>query len=167
MTPDLTVDVVSPREMDLMNDDVSELLYSKRGCCFWIPCLNRDRSSSDSARSVWWQRIRPVENEDPWWSRSWKKVREWSELVAGPKWKTFIRRFNKNRPFCHNNHNKHGAKFNYDEFDYALNFDDGRGQNGHFDDEDLLRRDFSSRFASVPPSAKSSMDLGRDGPSFT
>ncbi|KAG6437180.1 hypothetical protein SASPL_102091 [Salvia splendens] len=33
-----------------------------------------------------------------WWSdgvEAFKKVREWSELVAGPKWKTFIRRFYK------------------------------------------------------------------------
>ncbi|XP_062106807.1 uncharacterized protein LOC133818114 [Humulus lupulus] len=164
MPSDLSMDVVSPREMDL-NEDVSELLYTKRGCCFWIPCFSTDRSSSDSAGSVWWQRMRPVENDDPWWSRSWKKVREWSELVAGPKWKTFIRRFNKNRPFGHNH--KQVGKFNYDEFNYALNFDEGPGQNGHFDDEDLLHRDFSSRFASVPPSAKSSMDLGKDGPSFT
>lgn len=106
--------------------------------------------------------MRPVENEDPWWRRGWKKVREWSEIVAGPKWKTFIRRFNKNRSGC-----KQTGKFNYDEFSYHLNFDDGPGQNGHFDNDDILHRDFSSRYASVPASAKSSMDLGKDRPSFT
>lgn len=157
MASDLTADV-SPRETDL-NDDVSELMFAKRGCCSWIPCFGAERSST--VGSVWWQRMRPVENDDPWWSRGWKKVREWSEIVAGPKWKTFIRRFNKNRAF------KQTGKFNYDEFSYSLNFDEGPGQNGHFDDDDILHRDFSSRYASVPASAKSSMDLGKEGPSFT
>ncbi|EPS69831.1 hypothetical protein M569_04939, partial [Genlisea aurea] len=56
-----------------------------------------------------------------------KKVREWSELVAGPKWKTFIRRFN---------HIASGGRakpppprFQYDPLSYALNFDDGLGKN--------------------------------------
>ncbi|KAF7148253.1 hypothetical protein RHSIM_Rhsim03G0043300 [Rhododendron simsii] len=37
---------------------------------------------------------------------------------------------------------------------YTLNFDNWVGQNGHFD--------FSSRYAAIPVSTKSSMDLGRD-----
>lgn len=90
---------------------------------------------------------------------AFKKVREWSELVAGPKWKTFIRRCSKNRP-------KPG-KFQYDPLSYALNFDEGHGQNGNLEDEDRVFRDFSSRYASIPMSAKSSMDLGKDGPTFT
>ncbi|PON52036.1 NHL domain protein [Trema orientale] len=169
MTSDLTADVSPREEMGLISDDVSELMFARRGCCYsWIPCFGSDRSSASG--SVWWQRMRPAENDDPWWSRGWKKVREWSEIVAGPKWKTFIRRFNKNR--SHSGY-RQTAKFNYDEFSYALNFDEGPGQNGHFDDdeEDILGRDFSSRFASVPASAKSSMDLGKEGggggPSFT
>ncbi|KAG6430245.1 hypothetical protein SASPL_108308 [Salvia splendens] len=50
-----------------------------------------------------WERISTSETEHhdgdrSWWSdgvEAFKKVREWSELVAGLKWKTFIRRFNK------------------------------------------------------------------------
>ena len=68
------------------------------------------------------------------------KVREWSELVAGPKWKTFIRRFNRAPA---------RAKFNYDPCSYALNFDQGEGQNGEFDDGGVFR-DFPSRYAAVP-----------------
>lgn len=137
--------------MDL-NDDVQDLMFAKRGRCSWMPCFGGDRSPA--AGSIWWQRMRPAENDDPWWRRGWKKVREWSEIVAGPKWKTFIRRLNRN-----NNR----AKFRYDEMSYALNFDEG------VDDEGFLRRNFSSRYASVPASAKSSMDFGREGqgPSFT
>lgn len=85
------------------------------------------------------------------------KVREWSELVAGPKWKTFIRRFNKNRSKTN--------KFNYDPMSYSLNFDDGPGVNDQSEDDSLFR-DFSSRFASIPVSAKSSMDLGEDSSSL-
>ncbi|EXC31611.1 hypothetical protein L484_008408 [Morus notabilis] len=154
----------SPREINMnLNDDVQEMMLAKRGCCLWIPCFGRpDRSPA--AGSIWWQRMRPAENDDPWWSRGWKKVREWSEIVAGPKWKTFIRRFNRNhRGFGY----KEGGKFRYDELSYSLNFDEGPGQSGA-DDVNFVRRDFSSRYASVPASAKPLMDFGREGqgPSF-
>ncbi|KVH98091.1 hypothetical protein Ccrd_023690 [Cynara cardunculus var. scolymus] len=36
------------------------------------------------------------------WSRgidALKKIQEWSEIVAGPRWKTFIWRFNRNKSF--------------------------------------------------------------------
>lgn len=89
------------------------------------------------------------------------KVREWSEIVAGPKWKTFIRRFNKNRNASL--YVKQGS-FNYDPLSYALNFDDG---NDGEEDFNYGYGGFSARFASVPPSAKSSMDLGKDAPTFT
>lgn len=95
-----------------------------------------------------------------WWTKGWKKIREWSEIVAGPNWKTFIRRFNKNRT---PGYSKQGS-FQYDPLSYARNFDEGLGNKG---EENYGYADFSSRFASLPASAKSSMDLGKDGPSFT
>ncbi|KAF6169362.1 hypothetical protein GIB67_016532 [Kingdonia uniflora] len=141
-------------------------LFSKRGCCFWLPCLDR---SSSTVGSTWWEN-RTAENnqyQDHWWNRGWKavkKVREWSEIIAGPKWKTFIRRFNKN-----NNYNGRHGKYQYDPLSYALNFDEGGGQNGDSDDDDNIAgfRNFSVRYAALPVSAKSSMDLGKDGPAFT
>ncbi|KAG2710354.1 hypothetical protein I3760_04G023100 [Carya illinoinensis] len=146
-TPD-----ISPRE----NEDINGLFFADRGCCSWMPCMGSGRAST--VGSVWWERMRTAENEDRWWTRGWKKFRECSELVAGPKWKTFIRRINKNRTGQ--------GKFNYDSMSYALNFDEGPGHNGHLD-EDYLGRDFSCRYASIPASAKSSMDLGKDAPLFT
>ncbi|XVF58104.1 hypothetical protein PTKIN_Ptkin07bG0035900 [Pterospermum kingtungense] len=148
---------------DVVDDDIHDLKFANRGCCCWMPCHS-------AVGSIWWQRIATDDNansastshEEPWWIRGWKKVREWSELVAGPKWKTFIRRFNKNKAS-----NAGGVgKFHYDPLSYSLNFDEGPGQNGHFD-EDYYNRGFSSRYASLPSSAKSSMDFGKDGPCFT
>ncbi|GLU11239.1 hypothetical protein SLE2022_279970 [Rubroshorea leprosula] len=150
-----TPDISSPD-----SDDIQDAAFANRRCCYCIPC-------PDGVGSVWWQRIGNVNpsdsgNEEPWWMRGWKKVREWSELVAGPKWKTFIRRFKR----C-----KHGGgmklgKFHYDPLSYSLNFDEGPGQNGYFDEDDY-RRNFSTRYATLPSSAKSSMDLGRGTPLFT
>ncbi|KAL1211304.1 hypothetical protein V5N11_023329 [Cardamine amara subsp. amara] len=154
-------------EMDATGD-MHEALFAKRGCCFLMPCL---ASSQQSARggSVWWQRIRTVDKLEPeerWWFRGWRKMREWSELVAGPRWKTFIRRFGRNHCCGGNssaipNRSDHG-KFRYDQLSYSLNFDDGK-QTGHFDDE-FPYRDYSMRYAapSLPVSTKCSIDFDSD-----
>ncbi|KAH6774453.1 hypothetical protein C2S52_002587 [Perilla frutescens var. hirtella] len=123
-------------------EDLHDAAFSSRGCCsFNFPCF-RSRQSEN------WERISSSAEENEaiynrsWWDRgadALKKVREWSELVAGPKWKTFIRRFNRTggraRP----------AKFQYDPLSYSLNFDQGRGQNWECE-----VRDFSSRYAPIP-----------------
>lgn len=150
-------------------DDQADVAFSKRGCCFWIPFTSSRGPSSSSTVSPWWRRIRTAADDpapardDPWWTRGWKKVREWSEKVAGPKWKTFIRRLGRNRA-----NGRHGgavgagagSQFRYDPLSYAMNFDEGNKD--HLDDGQSLRRDFSSRYASIPVSCKGSMDLGKD-----
>lgn len=154
------------RTIDEDEDELQEAAFSKKGCCFFIPCF--PGSGQRETGSISWDRIRPDKvndeerssDDDKWWKKAVMKVREWSELVAGPKWKTFIRRFNKNRT----GYNRTGVtKFNYDAVDYAKNFDDGDVDCG---EEDVLRRGFSLRYASVPHSTKSSMDFGKDGPIF-
>ncbi|KAK9747935.1 hypothetical protein RND81_02G024800 [Saponaria officinalis] len=112
-------------------------------CCFHFP-------SSSSSSSIW-DHIRAGESDNKWWARpihAFKKIREWSEIVAGPKWKTFIRRFNRKPRHRHGHGHGHVSpgKFQYDPLSYALNFDQGQGQNGHFDEEC-----FSSRFAAAVP----------------
>ncbi|XP_021889703.1 uncharacterized protein LOC110808501 [Carica papaya] len=151
------------------HDDIHDAVFAKKGCCF------------SAAGSVWWERIKTVDcgNREPherWWIRGWRKLREFSELVVGPKWKTFIRRLSRN-PNCFCGGRGGGGdwftfgggrgqgKFRYDPCSYALNFDEGR-HNHHYD-EGLALRDFSSRYASLPSSAKCSMDLGKDAPLFT
>lgn len=159
-----------------------EIEYQNRSC-FWIPCIGSNRRASN------WQPIETpsssstiTNTEDSWWFDGWMKIRNWSELIAGPKWKTFIRTFRKN----HNCFGLFGGgvgggggigggegtkrtKFQYDPHSYAMNFDEGPEQNGNLLDDDYLERRFSYRYASLPSSAKSSMDLGKGdaAPSLT
>lgn len=156
-------------EMD-DTDEMHEALFAKRGCCFLMPCL-----ASSRGRSVWWQRIRTgdrLEPEKRWWIRGWRKARQWqwSEVVAGPRWKTFIRRLGRNHCCCgcrgggsegggcvaiSPNRSEQG-KFRYDPLSYSLNFDDGK-QTGQFEDE-FPYRYYSKRFA-LPVSTKCPMDF--------
>ncbi|KAG8076166.1 hypothetical protein GUJ93_ZPchr0006g46142 [Zizania palustris] len=81
-----------------------------------------------------------------WWRRSvdvLMKVREWSELVAGPRWKTFLRRFRRST----RHHGADSGRLNYDPLSYALNFDEGHGSCRLEDDYDGYYCDFSTRFA--------------------
>ncbi|XP_029126186.1 uncharacterized protein LOC114915521 [Cajanus cajan] len=141
------------------DDDMQEQEFAKRGC-FCIPCLGpSSKMSSSSSGFRLWARMRTPESKERWWAKGWSRIREWSEVVAGPKWKTFIRRFRKNyRPIGFTKQDS----FQYGPHSYARNFDDGNGEKL---DQDYAY-DFSSRYASVPASTKSSMDLGKDGPSF-
>ncbi|XP_022880453.1 uncharacterized protein LOC111397686 [Olea europaea var. sylvestris] len=134
----------SSKETDL-NDDFQEPAFSSGICCsLWsIPYF----CCRPSDRAAVWERLQTAEKGretaqvSSWWRKGIKainKTREWSELVAGPKWKTFIRRFNKtgSKP----------GKFRYDPSSYALNFDDGLEQDGQLE-EDKMYRNFSSRYA--------------------
>ncbi|KAL3526031.1 hypothetical protein ACH5RR_014403 [Cinchona calisaya] len=147
-----------PKDSDSSNDEElqEELAFvnRRRGCCFWLPCFG----SGGQSDTIWERIAMAADKEEAagwiwdWWGKSMnalKKVRERSELVAGPKWKTFIRRFNKSKGGV-----KCGEKYQYDPESYALNFDEGPGQNGLFvvEDDDRLFRDFSSRYASIPVS---------------
>ncbi|KAA8542647.1 hypothetical protein F0562_023854 [Nyssa sinensis] len=124
---------------------MAKMLFVKRRCCFCIPCFGSNRSPTVGL--YWWQKMRTTENEEGWWARGIngvKKLREWSEILAGPRWKTFIRRFNRSK--SGGGGSRHG-KFQYDPLSYALNFDEGSGQNGNSEDdgEDGFRK-FSSRY---------------------
>ncbi|XP_071699175.1 uncharacterized protein [Rutidosis leptorrhynchoides] len=81
-------------------------------------------------------------NQDTWIMKRAKSLKQYSEIVAGPKWKNFIRKFSK-KPKNRSNAN---TQFQYDPQSYALNFNDGDVH----EDDDLLPRSFSTRYA--PPS---------------
>ncbi|XP_057968340.1 uncharacterized protein LOC131157901 [Malania oleifera] len=108
------------------------------GCCgfFWGQSSNEDRyllrqktgenrggEGGGGGGGAWWSAEKLV-----------KKAKEASEVMAGPKWKTFLRKLG--------NKNKKG-RFQYDPRSYALNFDDA-GDGRSPDDDDFLL-DFSDR----------------------
>ncbi|XP_021733650.1 uncharacterized protein LOC110700417 [Chenopodium quinoa] len=166
-TPELPVSV-QQQAIDENEALIMESFSSNNRCCSFIPCFGSQPSpnrlsglgGSSSSPSMWERLQQTAEIESKWWAgplKGLKKIREWSEIIAGPKWKTFIRRFNRGGK----NVNVSG-KFHYDPLSYALNFDDGPGQNGHLDDDEYFP-DFSSRFAIIPNSCRSSVDLGKIG----
>ncbi|KAI3737301.1 hypothetical protein L2E82_27298 [Cichorium intybus] len=146
----------SPRDTESNHDmtSPSELLFVERRCCFCIPYrwqkVRTSSSEYNSERTLWSRGIDAL-----------KKIREWSEIVAGPRWKTFIRRFNRNKSF-----GRQSPKFHYDPLGYALNFDEGPLDNGDSDMEnEYMVRNFSSRYASrttIPVTSKPSTDLGKE-----
>ncbi|GKV18898.1 hypothetical protein SLEP1_g29219 [Rubroshorea leprosula] len=159
----------------LVHEDASNSLLQNSRCCF---CFPRFGSSHRSSTDVpFWERIRvsQIESGNNLWARgirAFKKIREWSEIVAGPRWKTFIRRFNRNRSGGGSGSNRNG-KFQYDPLSYALNFDEGPGQIGNFDEDEEHGgfHAFSTRYAAVPGSAtvkasasptSSSLDIRKD-----
>ncbi|KAJ6817738.1 uncharacterized protein M6B38_408915 [Iris pallida] len=145
------------------DDETRELAaFSSRRCCCCFPSSSWSRvrsssapsaSASRSAAGLWRAGVGAV-----------MKVREWSELVAGPRWKTFIRRLNRKSPSFNSNgggggHHRRNGSFGYDPLSYALNFDGGGESRIPDGDSSGLYPDFSARFA------KSSVDLGgRDAP---
>lgn len=94
-----------------------------------------------------------------WW-KGWdglRRVKEWSEMVAGPRWKTFLRRFSRRG----GGGARHG-KYQYDPLSYALNFDEGHGQNDNLEGE-YCYRDFSSRYAAAAAGGKLLVDEEKEG----
>ncbi|KAE9612749.1 hypothetical protein Lal_00006000 [Lupinus albus] len=91
-------------------------IFSNKACtCFYIS-------------SQWWKRLsenNKINKMEKWWGQGYKKLREWSQIVAGPKWINFIRRFDKKRTIS----------LNYDPLSYALNFDDGSNDHGEEEKE--------------------------------
>ncbi|KAM7483219.1 hypothetical protein LguiB_007802 [Lonicera macranthoides] len=145
-------------DMESSSQGSTEILFGRKRCCFCIPRFTYSRSSSTVGLN-WWNKVRTAENDEGLWSRgitALKKLREWSEIMAGPRWKTFIRRFNRTKS------GGKSAKFQYDPLSYELNFDKGPGQNGNpEEDDDYMYRNFSSRYATFPV-GQSSIEMGKD-----
>ncbi|XWS48146.1 hypothetical protein CRYUN_Cryun13aG0047900 [Craigia yunnanensis] len=140
----------------------SNSLLRNTRCCFCFPCFSSRRSPTVGI--AFWERIRTahVQSDSSLWARSvraFQKVREWSEIVAGPRWKTFIRRFNRNKSGIGSGAGGRHGQFHYDPLSYALNFDEGPGQNGNFEDDNDYGgyRAFSTRYASFSVSEKTGL----------
>ncbi|KAF7137791.1 hypothetical protein RHSIM_Rhsim07G0111700 [Rhododendron simsii] len=124
-------------------------------------CVGNSNNAASGPASIFkWERISNSsleEEENVWWLSTFKKLREWLELVAGPRWKTFIWQFNKSRGSCCGMWN--GKLFQYDPLSYASISTLELCTGGELSD-------FSSRYVAIPVSTKLSMDLGRDAPVF-
>ncbi|KAK3211582.1 hypothetical protein Dsin_016288 [Dipteronia sinensis] len=141
------------REEDDGFEDYEEGLRSNGcgcfpGLCFRWKKRNNNNGGGGNTYLLHHQQQQQQEQEtrESWLVRKAKKVREISELLAGPKWKTFIRRFSVNNSNNNNNYNKKSRmQFHYDPQSYKLNFDDGICR----EDEEVNQHvDFSARFAS-------------------
>ncbi|TKY54749.1 hypothetical protein E2542_SST19161 [Spatholobus suberectus] len=76
--------------------------------------------------------------EESWVVEKLRKAKEVSEVIAGPKWKTFIRKISGYGKKVKQQRNR----FQYDEHSYALNFNSG----AQSEDEGMIHS-FSARFA--------------------
>ena len=118
-------------------EDYEENVHNEHGCgCLWkLWFVRRDNNSSH-----WILMQQEGEIKETWLKNKAKKVKEISEVLAGPKWKNFIRRFS-----IYGINTKRKPRFHYDPKSYALNFEEGDQQR----ESDAPHADFAARFA--PP----------------
>ncbi|XP_054822655.1 uncharacterized protein LOC129320972 [Prosopis cineraria] len=114
------------------DDDVDQHLHelddtsSWCGGCFRVFRFRRRRGSSGGGGGGG--------ERESWVAENFTKVKEFSEVIAGPKWKTFIRKIS---AYC--NGRKQNNRFHYDQHSYDLNFNNS-------DDDPDMPPSFSARF---------------------
>ncbi|GAU11971.1 hypothetical protein TSUD_195950 [Trifolium subterraneum] len=128
-------------EMESNKEDFEET--NGYGCgCGWFRVFT----------SQWWQRHDEEgkhlldegnKGEETWVMEKLRNMKETSEVIAGPKWKTFIRKISG----YGKKQQKH--RFQYDAHSYALNFNSG----AQSEDDEYLPPSFSTRFSNPFPAA--------------
>ncbi|KAJ6915230.1 hypothetical protein NC651_017272 [Populus alba x Populus x berolinensis] len=126
----------SPLVDTLYAEDYEEAVTSSWCGCFQGFCCRPRRGSSNGMERNLMLKQEEVMIKDGWLVEKVKKVKEISEILAGPKWKNFIRRFS------NNNKKRSRMQCQYDPQSYALNFDEGFGR-----EVDSEYPDFSARYA--------------------
>lgn len=101
-----------PSPLEEKDEYYDEEIDPSSSCgCLWGLCGRR----TGAQRYL----LQPQEgDQESWLAEKVKKAREFSEVLAGPKWKNFIRSFS-------TIYKKKRVQFQYDPQSYALNFDDG------------------------------------------
>ncbi|PIN08644.1 hypothetical protein CDL12_18772 [Handroanthus impetiginosus] len=123
----------SPIPEVIDNDDDYTEAAAGGGCgCFRRFCFGWPRNESHNSLS----------HKESWIVVKLKKLKEVSELAAGPKWKNLIRKIGKFRN--PGKYNKQTTQFQYSPGSYALNF---AGDDEDPEEDDTLLHSFSSRFA--------------------
>nr|XP_043629727.1 uncharacterized protein LOC122601014 [Erigeron canadensis] len=116
-----------------------EETISGHGCgCFRVFSYFSTRPYDGESTAFIYHRSGDVLDNESWLMSRLKAIKEFSEVVAGPKWKNFIRKFSKKQP------RRGNSPFQYDPESYALNFNDVSGDAG---DDESLPRSFSVRYA--------------------
>ncbi|KAK4414966.1 hypothetical protein Salat_2603600 [Sesamum alatum] len=128
-----------PQEPPAFPTDHNEEAGDAGGCgCFRRFCCGWDDVESRSY--LLQEKEEGAPHKEPWIVARLKKLRELSELLAGPKWKNLIRRIGK---ICKlRKHNKPTMQFQYSPESYALNFA-GDDQ----EEDEIILHSFSVRFA--------------------
>lgn len=111
-------EVSSPPEENYDDFDEEEIPPSSSCGCLWGLYFGAlcGRSNIGTRRYLLQQQGDQV--KENWLVENAKKVRQFAEVLAGPKWKNFIRSFSKM-------YKKRRVQFQYDPQSYALNFDYG------------------------------------------
>lgn len=140
--------ILMPKLQDIDVDHEEEEVWGSKGCdWFSLFCLKWRRNGIDDETddTLLHQRGGDQAAEETLWKRKLKKLKQFSEKIAGPKWKNFIRKMS---GYCSGNKRKKSQKnrFQYDPYSYALNFDNGDDDADKRGDESLLQG-FTSRFA--------------------
>lgn len=127
-----------------MEHDYEEERSTPSGCnCFQLFSFKWHQNDNEyEDRYLLNQQRGENQNGESWVANQLKKMKEASEVVAGPKWKTFIRKVS---GYMKNMKKQKNNQFQYDPESYALNFDGGNGR----EDDGLLLPVFSSRLASA------------------
>ncbi|CAN1828465.1 hypothetical protein LINPERHAP1_LOCUS32241 [Linum perenne] len=114
---------------------------------YFLPIDRDDYSENRDGTAVSWP-----SRSGRWVVEKLKKVREISEVAAGPRWKNFIRRVSGSLRSAVGSVNRKRSgtrvKYQYDPQSYALNFDDAVAA-----DDESGYIDFSARFAATPPTS--------------
>ena len=132
-----SVSEILPVEENDYVEDYEEIGTSS--CCGCFQGLRFRWFPNDNGGGTYRYLIRQQggEKREDWLVNKMRQVKQFSELLGGPKWKNFIRLFS-----MHGINKKRRVQFQYDLQNYALNFDDGI--NGEVEDDAYL--DFMLRY---------------------
>jgi len=138
-------------EMESKEDfeDVSNISGYGCGCGFFRVFTSEwwRRRHGEEDKHLLDERGEGVRGEDTWVMEKLKKMKETSEVIAGPKWKTFIRKIS-----WYGKKQQKNNRFQYDAHSYALNFNSGA--QSEEDDEEYLPPSFSTRFSNPFPASR-------------
>ncbi|KAI5674457.1 hypothetical protein M9H77_14821 [Catharanthus roseus] len=132
---------LTPAYSPILENDGSDDLAAvqETGCLGRLCCFGWKQGNTNQESKFLLQGDKNRGEEESWVSKKFKKLKEFSEVIAGPKWKNLIRKIGK---YCNPKKSRTQQQHMYSPQSYALNFDDGEE-----DEDDDLFLNFSSRFS--------------------